>query len=215
MARFVSVFDLDHTLLKINSSHRFGLFLFRRKVIPLFSLLYCLTCYYQHKIFGLSLEILHDKVFDKIFSGAHFETLLQHMNDFVDLYFEDMCYEPAVKRLKNAQKNNHYVVILSNSPDFVVGPIAKRFNVDEWRSSHYEVDEKGCLTHVITLLEGANKASYVEKLIKKFKISIDNVTAYSDSYLDIPLLESVGVAVAVNPDKHLKLHCKKENWEII
>ena len=37
---------------------------------------------------------------------------------------------------------------------------------------------------------------------------------YSDSYNDLPMLERVGKAVAINPDARLRRHARKNGWSI-
>ena len=40
-------------------------------------------------------------------------------------------------------------------------------------------------------------------------------TAYSDSVSDLPFLEAVGTAVAVNPEKHLRAVAVARGWRIV
>ena len=42
-----------------------------------------------------------------------------------------------------------------------------------------------------------------------------NVTFYSDSMNDFPLLLAANKPIAVNPDNKLREECKKRSWEII
>jgi len=37
---------------------------------------------------------------------------------------------------------------------------------------------------------------------------------YSDSYNDLPMLERVGTAVAVNPDSRLRRHARRRGWSV-
>lgn len=215
MWRYLSVFDLDHTLFTINSTHHFGLYLRRQRVISLFSLLYCLFCYYRHKLFGMSLEDLHNKVFNKVFCGVPVSLLEQHMKSFLEESFQGACYVPSVSRLNKVKEEGHYVIILSNAPEFVVAPIAQRFGVHEWRGSRYDVDDEGDLVGINGLIEGKDKAKYVIMLADHLKIPKKNISAYTDSYLDLPLLECVGTAVGVQPEKKLYKWCHQHNCEIL
>ena len=64
-------------------------------------------------------------------------------------------------------------------------------------------------------LHGKAKRKAAEKLAKDRGISLKRSWAYSDSYNDLPLLSSVGHAVAVNPDKILARHAEAAGWEIL
>jgi phosphoserine phosphatase len=39
--------------------------------------------------------------------------------------------------------------------------------------------------------------------------------AYSDSVNDLPMLTAVGSAIAVNPDKQLKVYARAAGWKIL
>jgi phosphoserine phosphatase len=46
-------------------------------------------------------------------------------------------------------------------------------------------------------------------------VNAQNVSFYSDSYTDLPLLEYCGNPVAVNPDSILARKAKKRGWKIL
>jgi HAD superfamily hydrolase (TIGR01490 family) len=64
-------------------------------------------------------------------------------------------------------------------------------------------------------LHGKAKRKAAKRLAKERGISLKRSWAYSDSYNDLPLLSSVGHAVAVNPDKILTRHAEAAGWEIM
>jgi phosphoserine phosphatase len=43
----------------------------------------------------------------------------------------------------------------------------------------------------------------------------EDISFYSDSYTDLPLLEFSGSPVAVNPDRFLTYEAKKRGWKIL
>ena len=60
-----------------------------------------------------------------------------------------------------------------------------------------------------------SKRELLDDLCGQFSISPGDVTAYGDSRHDIPLLEAVGIPVAVNPDKHLHRMAQEKGWEVL
>lgn len=64
------------------------------------------------------------------------------------------------------------------------------------------------------ILHGGAKAQAVRSLAAKERLDLRRCTAYSDSSNDIPLLSSVGTAVAVNPDPRLFDTARARGWEI-
>ncbi|CAF23965.1 MULTISPECIES: HAD family hydrolase [Candidatus Protochlamydia] len=209
------VFDLDHTLLTVNSSYRFGTYLYQQKFISFFTLSHCLFYYARHKFLGMSMQKLHEKIFQKLFKGLYLKELQKHVKNFLDLELIKLFYEPALQRLQEAKQRGDYTLILSASPDFLVQPIAEKLDVKNWRASVYAPDQEGKLEYLSSILDGLNKANYVVSLINQMQIDYTAITAYSDSYLDLPILELSGKAVGVVPDNYLRKICQERGWEIL
>ncbi len=147
--------------------------------------------------------------------GMSMPLLTKHAEDFIDLYLEKILYFPAWEKLKWAQHRGHFTCIVSNSPSFLVRIIAKKFHVDAWEASEYLVDKDQRLCQIQKILQGKEKACYVEELTRRLGVSKEKSTGYSDSYLDLPFLHSVGQAIVVNPDRKLKQIADQLKWEEI
>ncbi len=64
------------------------------------------------------------------------------------------------------------------------------------------------------LLHGPAKAEAITALAAAQGLDLARCTAYSDSANDIPMLSTVGHAVAVNPDQGLRREARRHGWEI-
>ncbi len=212
---YVSIFDLDGTLVKGNSSFSFLKYLLRKKVFPPVYFFYSLCYFFLFRYGKLSIQELHEKVFARLLKGVRLQTVQEHVETFVSEYLEKALYAPTVMKLRLAQKLGHYTVILSNSPSFLVSAIAKRLHVHEWESTHYAVDKAGNLCHISSILKGEDKALYVALMREKYHLPRGHVTAYSDSIHDLAFLEAAGVSIVVNPDAKLKGYSKKKSWQQI
>lgn len=169
----------------------------------------------RHYFLNLSLTDLHHKVFDKFLKGAPLQLVQEEVAAFLKKDFYRFLYYPTFNRLRRAQHQGHYTVILSNGPSFIVGPIAEYLGVNEWYSSHYDVDVDGNFSAVQSVLLGDGKATCMEELTRRLQTCTSQVTAYSDSDLDLPFLKSAGTPVAVNPNSKLLKVSKEHAWEII
>lgn len=67
---------------------------------------------------------------------------------------------------------------------------------------------------VLFYCKGERKAQAIRDLAANRGYNLEASFAYSDSATDIPMLEVVGNAVAVNPDRALKRYAKKHGWTI-
>jgi HAD superfamily hydrolase (TIGR01490 family) len=63
-------------------------------------------------------------------------------------------------------------------------------------------------------LHGPSKAEAVKALAQREGLDLARCTAYSDSANDIPMLSTVGNAVAINPDTALRAEAKERGWEV-
>ncbi|MCE2983770.1 MAG: HAD-IB family phosphatase [Parachlamydia sp.] len=213
--RNLCIFDLDHTLLKVNCSYRFGAYLYKKTKFSLFTLIACLSYYIRHKYFTLSMGELHYKIFNRLFKGACSETICNHANAFLDNELSRL-YNPLVQiRLLEAQQRGDDVAILSSSPDFLVRLIADRLRIKHWKATVYAVDDQGVFSHVSDIVDGHKKVECVRHLVNELDCDPEFTVAYSDSHLDIPLLAHAARAVGVNPDDKLKQVCLDMGWEIL
>jgi HAD superfamily phosphoserine phosphatase-like hydrolase len=209
-SKVVSIFDLDHTLLTANCSFRFGAYLYRKQGFSLFSLFYSMGCYGLHKMDLLSVQRLHERLFKQLFKGSSALLLKQFVVNFVSDEIPHLLYQPVLTRLQKAQELGHRIFILSSSPDFIVSEIVRHFQVQEWRATPYLLDSEQRFSSIGTVLCGQEKRALVMKLEEA-----TTIYAYSDSHLDLPLLEASTHPVGVNPDRSLRSICQRRGWEIL
>ncbi len=213
--QFLSIFDLDHTLLRINTSYYFGRHLYGRNILSTTDMLYMAACYWRHKLLGWPVERVHQHIFKRFFAGRSLKEIESEVASFLDGQLNSLIYLPAAQRLQEAQHKGHYTVLLSSSPQFLVRPIADHFGFDRWEASVYAADPHLQLTHISRLIDGPKKADYVVALSRKLNIPLSRMIAYTDSAIDLPLLQLVGKPIAVNPDRHLRTICQQKGWETL
>ena len=151
----ISVFDLDDTLFNGNSSFQYYLYLCRLGLFPCSTFLSASVFLFRYQFLGLPPSELHQLVFSKLLKGKSMKTISQPVTDFWDKRFHDSFYVPAISTLRRCQEKGHYVLLLSSSPEFLVGPIAKELEVDEYKASGYDLDKKGELTSISTNVDGS------------------------------------------------------------
>jgi HAD superfamily phosphoserine phosphatase-like hydrolase len=139
----------------------------------------------------------------------------ESVSPFLEEYLPSRINPIVMAELKLAQHLGHYILILSNSPSFLVEKIALFLGVNEWRATRYAVDKERNLCHIDSIMQGEEKALCVKEIADKLSIAKDNITAYSDSFLDLPLLLSAGTPIAVNPDRKLRHFSELKNWTIL
>jgi len=216
----LSVFDLDNTIVSGNCSLEFCRYLVGKKVLPYSSLFYSCFYYIKHVLFDTSLIDLHNKVFKYHLRGKSLKLIETNVGPFLEEYLRSKLYLPVLAQLRLAQHLGHYTLILSNSPSFLVEKVAKFLGVNEWRATEYAVDKQLNLCHISSILQGEDKAQCVKEVAGKLDLRKEKITAFSDSFLDLPLLLSAGNPVAVlgascNPDRKLRKFSTDMQWSVL
>lgn len=193
----------------------FGRYLYKIGVMPFYPVVKSVAIYLSHKFFGKSLHWLHQETFHAFFKDFPKALLIQYVEKFIETHLEELFYLPSKEALLKAQKEGQLIALLSSSPDFIVQPLAKHLNIPYWIGTCYAVDEENRLSEVSQIVDGEYKAEYLRKLMTRFQLKRENVTVYTDSILDLPLLMEAGVKIAVQPDNKLRAICKQNNWIVI
>lgn len=63
-------------------------------------------------------------------------------------------------------------------------------------------------------LHGEAKAAAIQALADREGLDLSRCAAYSDSANDIPMLSLVGTPVAINPDRSLRIHARRNGWTV-
>ncbi|MEM1283396.1 MAG: HAD-IB family hydrolase [Chlamydiota bacterium] len=210
-----SFFDLDHTLLRVNCSFHFGLYLHRKKLIGIRSICQLFWYYFLHKCGRINIYEIHTKSFESLFRGASKKDFEKYGDSFVEECFERLINYRVLAVLYDAQRRGRRVMILSSSPEFLVKPIARKLGVTDVYSTIYQTNEAGMYHTIEKVLEGKEKAKIVKQILLSENISDQDSAAYSDSHHDLLFLESVSVPIAVNPTKPLLKICRDRGWEVL
>lgn len=211
----LSAFDLDHTLLKENSSYSFGKYLYRHKYISLSAFFFIIRSNICYNLGLLSIAEVHQRAFERLFYGKSLPLVESWVSSFLDQHLESLIYAPAIKALHRAQQAGHITAIISSSPSFLVEPIAKRLGLTFSQATQYAVDKDNRFCRIANLMLGEDKARFLTEFMAQHNICKKQVFAYSDSFQDLPFLQAAGAAIAVNPDRKLRFFCLKNNWSII
>lgn len=205
----IAVFDLDGTLLKNNSSFAFCIYLYKKGIFSFSDFCTVLVTYLSHKYCGFSLLWLHAKVFCRLFKDKDFDFFNNQFFTFLDENLNNIVYHPAIKKLEEEKATGSEIWVFSSSPAFIVKEIARRLGIENVYATEYVLDSQKKFRGIVKLIDGMAKA------LKLNEIENHESIAYSDSILDLPLLEMAQSKVAVKPDRALKKIAKKSGWEII
>src|SRR3954447_15369631 len=94
-------------------------------------------------------------------------------------------------------------------------PIAAMRGADRVVATRMEIQDGRYTGGIEYYAYAAEKARAIEELAALAGYDLENSSAYSDSVTDVPMLEVVGHAHAVNPDKELRRIAASKGWPIL
>jgi len=219
----LALFDLDHTLLPIDSDYSWGVFTttigwtdpvdFARRNDEFFA---------HYKAGTLD---IHDYVrfaTEAVRRQGAVNAQAAHAL-FMRSVVEPAITDQALALVRSHQAAGDALVIVTATNEFVTRPIAQAFGVDELIAVELERDHapggSGWITGEIKGVPSARegKVSRVEQWLAKRKLGWIDVesTFYTDSINDLSLLEKVTHPVATNPDDRLRALAHERGWRIL
>ena len=211
-------FDLDGTIVEGTSGLRFARFLFRRRILPLKTSLIIPSLKIFYDLVKGEVNKYMDEVDDMLgtsMKGVKKSLVQEQAKQYAGLEKHYMRAN-IVKVINNHKKNGVKLFMLSASPDELVKEVGKMLGFDESIGTRIET-RGGIYTGRVLKpsLIGKDRVEIVKKLAKKYNINLNQSFAYGNCVNDVPVLETVGNPVAVNPNKYLKPIAVKNNWTIM
>ena len=215
----LALFDLDHTLLPIDSDQSWGEFTVRLGWHERDTFTQKNDEFYAHYQAG-TLDI-HDYV---RFAAEAFCQRGPELAAQAHAQFMQEVIQPAIRTEAQALVQKHRdagerIVIVTATNEFVTRPIAQAFGVDDLIAVELVRDANGWFTNEIrgvpSLRDG--KVQRLQQWLQSKGLDWADVDAtfYSDSRNDLPLLERVNHPVATNPDDTLRAVALEKGWPIL
>ena len=215
----LTLFDLDHTLLPLDSDYEWGEFTIRIGWNDPVEFARRNAEFYAHYQAG-TLDV-HDYVrfaIDAVRLRGP-EAAAQAHDQFMREVIAPAIRPEALQLVRQHQQAGDTVLIVTATNEFVTRPIAQALGVGELLAMQLARDEAGWFTGEIdgipTMREG--KVQRMEHWLAERQLSWGDVesTFYSDSMNDVPLLEKVDHPVATNPDARLRTLAQERGWRIL
>lgn len=146
-------------------------------------------------------------------------TAEQEMRHRVRAFWEEEIHETIRPRARDVlarhRDQGDRVVLLTGSSPYMSELALEVFGLHDALCTRFEVQE-GLFTGraVGTLCYGAGKLVYAQSYAETSGVSLADCTFYTDSFSDVPVLEAVGVPVAVHPDPRLGRHARRRGWRV-
>ncbi|MDF1643598.1 MAG: HAD-IB family hydrolase [Pseudomonadales bacterium] len=212
----LAIFDLDNTLIAGDSDHAWGEFLIKKSLVDQEHFKKTNDRFYQDYLDGkLDIDAYIEFAIEPLTRFSD-ELLAELQQEFMQHHIEPIMLPRAAELLEDHRQKGDYLLIITATNRFVTAPIAKLLEVDDLIATNPEkIDGRytGKIRGVPSYKEG--KVVRLNEWLKEKKMHLEGSVFYSDSHNDIPLLEQVERAVAVDPDEMLEQYANRKGWEVI
>ncbi len=215
----LALFDLDHTLLPLDSDQSWGEFTlslgwvdpdtFQAKNNGFYAD-YLAGCLDIHAYVRFSTAAVHEK--GPVAAAAAHDL-------FMERVIRPAILPAALDLVEQHRRRGERLVMVTATNEFVTRPIAEAFGMDVLLAVELERDGHGHFTGEIagvpSLREG--KVTRVQQWLATQGTSLAEVEAtfYSDSLNDLPLLEQVQQPVVTNGSAELRQTALERGWRIL
>ena len=216
----LALFDLDHTLLPIDSDHAWGEYTVARGWRDPVEFKARNDAFYEnYKIGKLDpVEYLMFATAAMRERGATESIALRA--DYIRAIIEKNIKKTALDLLAKHRAAGDEILLVTATNEFVTEPIARLFGIEHLIAVQLEKDASGwytgCWKGTPSFKEG--KVTRVTQWLQergKSWADVSHSTFYTDSMNDLPLLEVVSEPVATNPDPRLRALATERGWKIL
>lgn len=216
----LALFDLDGTLLEIDSDHAFGEFMVRlgwadgedfRRTNDQF--------YAQYQAEKLDVEA-YIRFATSAWRERPADEQAAASRRFIDEMIRPAVHDAARALLRRHVQAGDRLAIVTATNEFVTRPIATLFGVDQLIATELQRDAAGRVTGEVRGVPAyrEGKVTRVQQWLARQGLACEDferITFYSDSTNDLPLLERVSHPVATNPAPALERIAAERGWPIL
>lgn len=215
MRRTAAFFDLDGTLLSVNSG---ALWIKRERRVgrlSLFQFLEAMGYLVAYRLNSIDMEKATRRALQTI-KGEREDTVRAWTRQW---YAEEVAPKVAPgawAALDEHREAGHALVLLTSSSPYAAELAGQQLRLDACISSRYEVRD-GVFTGepLSPLCYGAGKVAYAARYAQQHDVDLGHSYFYSDSATDLPMLWRVGHPRVVNPNAALRRVARRHGWPIL
>jgi len=213
-AKPVHIFDVDYTVVRKTSAQYFLAMALKEKIIKFSQISRLPVDLIKYKLARPDMDFIENTV--KRLSGIKKSDIDRVSEICFEKRIKPNIYKGASELIFQAKKKGEKVIFASSSFDFILKPLERYFGIEGSLASKMEYKD-GITTGSLDGYSffGTKKKNAAMEWMAANGIKPEDVSFYSDSYTDIPLLEYCGNPVVVNPDHILLKKAKQLSWKIL
>lgn len=212
----LAIFDLDNTLLGGDSDFLWGQYLVDEGIVDADT--YAKTNAHFYEQYQAGQLDIHE------YARFAFRPLADYPMDqlkiwregFFDRYVRPIILKKGMDLVQQHKSKGDITLIITATNRFITEPIAATYGVDHLLATDPRLSEGRYQAEIDgTPCFQEGKITRLEAWMSEHNEGLTGSWFYSDSHNDLPLLERVDHAIAVDPDEILESAARKNGWEII
>ena len=220
-AAHIALFDLDHTLLPIDSDFTWTTFTNAMGWTDAEQSRIANEAFYQQYKAGRLDMAEYVRFVTRAMRPFTPEQLLAAQEQYGREYIAPHIRQPALDLMAQHRAAGHTLVLTTATVCYIARPIGQQlgFADEHIITTQLHYTEQGCITG-----ESVGQFNLREGKVHNFERWLQargwgwgdvHITFYSDSINDLPLLEKANTPVATNPDDQLRQIATERNWHIM
>lgn len=207
--------DVDGTLLAETTTYLCARILLRRGFLKRSTLLRAVYHGLQHRFGRLDYGRLVAIGVNSIAKVPQDEMERIAVENF-EQHVKPRLYEGVVEHLHDLGRRGTHIVLVTSSPRVVIEPLGRYLGCADLITTPLRVDQ-GRVVGIGDgpLCYGDGKRYWAEQWSARQGILMDEAAAYADNWSDRTLLERVGRAVVVHPQRRLRRLAIQRGWTIV
>jgi len=214
------LFDLDDTLLPIDSDHAWGEFVSRKGWVDAVEFARRNDAFYaQYKEGALDIHEYIAFATEPLRARTPAQTTAAHKRFMAEVIAPNL-HSSALELVRSHRERGDRVALVTATNDFITAPIAKAFGIDTLIAVRLERGPGGTITGRID-----GTPSYREGKVERVAqwlaedgtdwAGFGRISVYSDSLNDLALLERATDPVATNPSAALEAIAVERGWRVL
>lgn len=211
----VAFFDLDHTVLNVNSGNLWVKYQYRQGHLSVTDLLRTMGYWVGYRFAVVDVEEIARMAASRI-KGTPEEAMRADIHGWYEREIRAHIDPAVVSVAEDHRAKGHKLVLLTASSSYVSEKVCEDLGFDDYLCTRLGVIE-GAFTGELEgpMCYGAGKVVYGTRWLARQGYHAEDAWFYTDSYTDLPMLLAVGHPVAVKPDLRLARWAKQHGVPIL
>jgi HAD superfamily hydrolase (TIGR01490 family) len=214
VAKRAALFDMDRTLLRVDSARLYTQFRRDRGEASLIDALRVGLWATQYTLGVIDAPKVARKALES-FRGREESWLEQSCAEWFPRYVLPEVQQAGRRAVQQHREAGDFVAIVTGATRYVAEPVAAELGIEHVICSELEIEAGRFTGRVVEpLCYGLGKVERTSRIAERHGFRLEEAVFYSDSITDLPLLEVVHAPIVINPDRRLRRIAQKRGWPI-